>query len=121
MNLKGFDTQPVRVTNVFGIQLDRPVSSMEMRIAVSNALTLIARRLKENGCALIGHIKAYLDTCGNDGIFFSVTKFGQEPQCRGEIKGDIRNAELILNVIVFGISEKLVKEAVEDSLKDLIF
>jgi hypothetical protein len=120
MILQGFESTPVvRFARVIEIKPAGPVDPDAMRGKVSLVLARLTGRLKEHGCALIGHIKAYLDSTGDGGILFSVTAFGQEPQCTGEITGDILNAKLILNVVVFGISEKLVKETVEESMNHL--
>lgn len=120
MNLQGFESTPVvRFARVVEMSLAGPVDPDAMRRKVSLVLARLTGRLKEHGCALIGHIKAYLDINGDGGILFSVTAFGQEPQCTGEITGDILNVKLILNVVVFGISEELVKETVEESINDI--
>jgi len=123
MNLKGFDSQPVRFSRVYEIQLSEPPDSAEMsaeiRMNISNALARLTGMLEENGCVLIGHIKAYLDAGPDGGIFFSITAFGREPQCRGEMRADVSSARLILNVIVFGVDEETVGRIAEVCFKEI--
>ncbi len=72
--------------------------------------------LRDNGCRLIGHIKGLLDAGDSGQLFFSVTSFKESPRYKGGIDGEIAEAELSMNVIVYGVEEELVSRAIHEQL-----
>jgi hypothetical protein len=87
-----------------------------VRDGVASALAELGRLLAEAGCTLVGHIKGTLDA-GDEGVLqFSVTALAGVVGLRGDVRPAAERAVLTLNVIVFGVSEAAVAEAVDGSL-----
>lgn len=83
---------------------------------VNALLSEIACELEKAGCRFIGHIKALLD-CGEAGqIFFSITRFGQQPRQKGVLAEHVPEAQLIINVIVPDVPQPVVAEIVTRAL-----
>ena len=95
----------------------RVVSAEIVCSKISGVLYDVAAELRETGCFLIGHIKALLDAGDFGHQFFSVTEFDKKPRCKGNISGNIDEAKLVLNVIVFGVGKDDIKKSVDRIMK----
>ena len=83
---------------------------------ISGVFAELSRLLAEAGCTLVGHIKGSLD--GGDGrvLQFSSTTLGGAVSFRGDGLNGADRAVLTLNVIVFGLGEAALADAVRGSL-----
>jgi hypothetical protein len=111
------DLRPSTYSRKIRLVLSSETPSDELSEKISRILFDIASALRENGCVLIGHIKALLDAGTRGHQFFSITGFGKKPRRKGELMGDILEAELVLNVIVYGVGRKYIEKAVDSTMK----
>jgi hypothetical protein len=95
----------------------RTVSAEVVCSTINEVLYDIAAELRKTGCFLIGHIKALLDAGDFGQQFFSVTEFDKKPRCKGNISGNIDEAKLVLNVIVYGVGKDEIERAVDRIMK----
>ena len=72
--------------------------------------------LEANGCRLIGHIKGTLDMDEKGLLFFNITSFNHKPSIRGEVKEPAAHAKLSINIIIYELSEKVIKGLFQEKL-----
>lgn len=89
-------------------------SKMIVKFGVPTLASIVSKRtggfledlsgsLQREGCKLIGHIKMLVDG-GEQGVLFSsITSFNKKADCSGNLKGEIIEARLVINVIVYGV------------------
>jgi len=98
---------------------EEKISSAELRDFAEELMNAISASCVQRGAKVLGHIKAYLDyetgflhthTLGEPG---DVTVDGRD--------GDpVNHFKLVINSVVYGLSEEAVKEATESALKSVI-
>lgn len=98
----------------------REVSGEELKTLIACFVFDLSTALREKGCKLIGHIKGKLDTDEGEQLFFNTTTFSQKPCLQGEIKGNIQNTDMSINIIVYGISKKEVSRIYEIGMRRII-
>jgi len=103
----------IQVRIEFGVRI--PASEVQERI--DGFLGALRSFLRENGCRLIGHIKGMLAAGESGRLYFSVTSFDDDPRYKGKLDGEISEAELSMNVIVYGVGEAPVEKAARELLK----
>ncbi len=84
----------------------------EVKAAVSAFLSALADELAAAGCTLVGHIKGHLGGAGQGPLAFSLTSLTGEPRWVGSLREPVARLEVTLNVIVFGVSDSIVSDAV---------
>ena len=62
--------------------------------------------LAEAGCTLVGHIKGTLVAPGRGDLAFHATALAVPPALTGGIAGQVVDAALVVNVIVFGMEDE---------------
>ena len=72
----------------------------------------LADELAAAGCTLVGHIKGHLDGAGRGHLAFSLTSLTGEPRWVGSLREPAARLEVTINVIVFGVSDSAVGDAV---------
>ena len=77
--------------------------------------------LEQKGCAVIGHIKAVIQTGKGGYQVFSVTDYGEPPQIKGKLPQAVDNFKFTCNLIVYGISKLELTLLAEKELKKLKF
>ena len=90
--------------------LSRSFSGQELQIETENLLSELARMLEQQGCKLIGHIKALLQTDNSGQLMFSITSFTEKPACKGSLANDVSSITFTINVIVYGIEPEALKK-----------
>ena len=99
------------------LTLAEPWSETEVRKGVDAFFAELTRSLRELGCLLIGHIKGLLAVEGSGHLFFSLTSFGEKARYKGELTGKIAKARLTINVIVYGVEQRIVERAVQEGFR----
>jgi len=85
-----------------------PISTIELRARLNRFLGDLTKALKHNGCLLIGHIKGLVRTRDKGHLMFSVTSFGVDAHFKGTLTNGVKQAELTINVIVYGVDKNLI-------------
>lgn len=95
------------------LKRETPLPAEKWGEAGAEFLKMLAQGCQEKGAAVIGHIKGFLDL-GEAGYFYlSTVGVGHTPSCRGIAAGEIDNARLDLNVLVYGISRPEIASLVK--------
>jgi len=89
-----------------------PVSQEQL----AGLLTPLRNRLIQEGCSLIGHLKAILKSPGGGYLFASVTTLDEPPQTKGRLPGKATSATLTINAIVYGVERQAVARIVEEAV-----
>ena len=110
------EEHPTACSIQVGIEFGARIPASEVQERIDGFLGALRSFLRENGCMLIGHIKGMLAAGEGGRLYFSVTSFDDNPQYKGKLDGEISEAELSMNVIVYGIEEEPVEKAVHELL-----
>lgn len=89
----------------------------EVKSSIGTLLQDIEAFLKASGCKLIGHIKGMIEGEKQCFLAFSITSFGENIRYKGELRGDIGEMVLILNIIVYGVDQALIDREVSQLIK----
>ncbi len=73
----------------------------------------VAQALKQEGCRLIGHIKALAQGATEGHLYASLVSLEQGTSIRGELPAELRQVRLTLNLIVYGFEKDRLPELVE--------
>lgn len=95
------------------VRLSRPITPAEIRSRVESLLTLIAQECDRAGATLIGHIKCVVETDGKGFMAVSVLDPTGKPTTRGELQEGITDIDIILNVLLYGLTRSRVQELVD--------
>jgi hypothetical protein len=90
-----------------------PAIDLSSRVAL--LVSELTGRLQEGGGRLIGHIKGLIDAEQSGHLLFSITSFEEGARFKGEMLGEIAEAVLTINVIVYGIEEEFVEKVLEEA------
>ena len=96
------DAQPEVFAATATLQFGAPTAQAAVEAAVTAFLARLGSALAAAGCVLVGHVKGVL-TCDGDELEFSLTRLDGDPRFGGALPGTVRDVELTLNVIVFGV------------------
>ena len=99
------------------LNFKEPMLQKEVVRRVNRLFKDVTTALEREGCRFIGHIKALLDAGDVGQIFFSVTRFGQEPRRKGMLKGGLANGCLTINVIVPDVPQNIVEKITMEAFK----
>jgi hypothetical protein len=64
------------------------------------------------GCVLVGHIKGALESAAGRRLMFSVISATEVPHWSGNLCEPVPKLRVTLNVIVFGVTDQEVQDAV---------
>ena len=117
MTEHGVGEHPTACSMQVGLEFGIPMQASEIRARIDEFLAGLRSFLRDNGCKLIGHIKGLLDAGDRGQLYFSVASFDDAPRYKGEIDGEISEAELSINVIVYGVGEESIEGSVREELK----
>ncbi|NLE21305.1 MAG: hypothetical protein GX624_00780 [Actinobacteria bacterium] len=87
-----------------GLLFDPPARGDDVEQALRRFLAALSSALSAAGCTLVGHIKGGVNGAGG-GLAFHLTRLDAAPAIAGGHAGPVSDAELTLNVIVFGVDE----------------
>jgi hypothetical protein len=105
------------VAKVRELSFKKPMLQEEVIRHIDRLFKDVTTALEREGCRFIGHIKALLDAGDVGQIFFSVTRFGQEPRRKGMLEGGLTNGCLTINVVVPDVSQETVEKITLEALK----
>ncbi len=96
----------------------READSAELRAFARELMQGISAACEDRGAKVIGHIKAHL---GHEGGFLHAHTVGdpEDITVDGKDGGAVRDFMLVVNSVVFGLSDQAIKEATESSLESL--
>jgi hypothetical protein len=85
------------------------IPASELQSKISMFLFDLSEELKRSGYVLIGHIKGLIDADDKGHIMFSTTSFNEKTRFKGKLFDEITKAALTVNVIMYGIEQKIIK------------
>ena len=97
------------------LTFDHAIAATELGSRTALLLSEFTGRLAENADRLVGHIKGLIDTDDQGHLLFSITSFEEGPRFKGEMVGEVTEAVLTINVIVYGIEEQVVDKMLEEA------
>jgi len=113
-----FSAYAVRVD----MHMHRPVSASDIRSRVEGLMTDITLACLQAGADLIGHIKCIVETDGRGFLAVSVTTHDGKAMSRGELEEGIDEMDIIINVLLYGLSRKVIQEIVDPlALREMSF
>lgn len=104
------------------VHFHTPVPSTVIRTRVEGLMSKIALDCLKAGADLIGHIKCIVETSGQGFLAVSVTNHDGIPMSRGQLDEGIREMDIIVNVLLYGLSRKKIQDLVDPlALKEMAF
>ena len=97
------------------LTFDDAISANELNSRVALLLSELTSGLQEDGGRLIGHIKGLVEAEEKGHLLFSITSFEEAARFKGELVGEITEAALTINVIVYGVEEEIVETMLEEA------
>lgn len=91
------------------LRSDRPMQAAELEAAVEGLLSHIAQACGAAGAVLIGHIKCVLETPQQGFLASSVLEPQGKPMSRGELRDGMTEAEVLINVLLYGLTREQVR------------
>ena len=95
------------------LTFDDAIPANELNSRVALLLSELTSGLQEDGGRLIGHIKGLVEAEEKGHLLFSITSFEEAARFKGELVGEITEAALTINVIVYGVEEEIVETMLE--------
>ena len=90
-------------------------SAGEARGLVEAFMRGLSEALTAAGCVLVGHVKGTLDAGRQGSLSFSLTSLHGDARVSATLYAQVIAAVLTVNVIVFGVSMLVVRDAVLDA------
>ena len=113
------EEHPTACSTKVALSFETRMRAAEIRKRLDAFLSDLTSFLRDNDCKLIGHIKGLLDAGDRGQFFFSITSFSDGVRYKGDITGEVLQATLSLNAIVYGIQQEPVESAIQELLKKL--
>jgi hypothetical protein len=113
----GREEHPTACSSQTSFEFGTPLPASTLQNRVDTFLSDLTTFLRDSGCQLIGHIKGVLDAGNGGQLFFSITSFDEGIRYKESIDDKIPAATFSINVIVYGVGEEAVAEAVRDLLR----
>lgn len=88
------------------------------RALVAGLLEGVGRQCQQAGARLIGHIKCLVEFAGGY-LRGNLTDFGQPADVAGEVPAPIHQMDVLLHVLVYGLTDEQVDECVRAVLAEL--
>ncbi len=95
------------------LHLHDAVPSPELQARLESLLAAIARECMANGATLIGHIKCLATATDKGYLAVSVVDTSTAPRSRGHLEDGVLELEVVLNVLLYGLSREKVERIVE--------
>ncbi len=108
---------PAVFAREIGLIFDPPVEMIALTSTLEDFLSDLSSSLKLKGCTLIGHIKGLIAAGEKGHLVFSVTSFKESPRFNGEIRNEIYEALLTINIIVYGVDAATVDAVFHESFQ----
>ena len=88
------------------VLFDPPAHADQLELAVTHFFAALSGGLADAGCTLVGHIKGTLAARGRGDLAFHATALAVPPALTGGVAGQVADAVLTVNVIVFGVDDE---------------
>lgn len=99
------DTDAVVFSEKISFAFETPMKSDDAEYKLAGILDSLREKLEQDGCTMIGHIKAILRDDEKPGyLLMSLTDFKMKPSRRGAVAASIVKVSITLNAIVYGIN-----------------
>lgn len=109
--------KPTVITRRISLKVGTESNNALIKDSMKAFLAELTNLLESKGCRLIGHIKGMIGRPGSEQVlFFSVTDFIQEPCFKGSLIKGGDEAQLLINVIVYGIEATEAGKALDECL-----
>lgn len=95
-----------------------PMDAEATRALVAGLLEGVGRQCQQAGARLIGHIKCLVEFAGGY-LRGSLTDFGRPADVAGEVPAPIHQMDVLLHVLVYGLTDEQVDECVRAVLAEL--
>jgi hypothetical protein len=95
------------------VHLQESVLSAMLHSRIESLLSTIAKECMAAGATLIGHIKCLASTADHGFLAVSVVDERGAPRSRGGLEDGIEEIEIVLNVLLYGLSRDMVEEIVK--------
>lgn len=95
------------------VSLPSSVTPEDVRERLVKLMNAIASECDRAGSTLIGHIKCVLDAGEKGFLGVSVTDASGHATVRGELGGDLDKLDIIINVLLYGLTRAQVQGIVE--------
>lgn len=89
------------------------VGPREIQARVEGLMSKIAIECVKAGAVLIGHIKCVVETPGKGFLAVSVTDADGKPYSRGGLEEGIKEMDVIVNVLLYGLPRQRIQELVD--------
>jgi hypothetical protein len=104
------------------VHFPREVPSATIQARVEGLMSKITLDCLKAGADLIGHIKCIVETSGQGFLAVSVTNHDGIPMSKGRLDEGIKEMDIIVNVLLYGLSRKKIQDLVDPlALKELAF
>ena len=97
------------------LSFDHGIPANQLNSRVALLLSELTSGLQEDGGRLIGHIKGLVEADEKGHLLFSITSFEEAARFKGELVGEITEAVLTINVILYGVEEEIVETMLEEA------
>lgn len=95
------------------VHLHERVPSNLLQSRIESLLSSIAKECMAAGATLIGHIKCLANTANHGFLAVSVVDERSGPRSRGCLEDGVEEIEIVLNVLLYGLSRDKVEDIVE--------
>jgi hypothetical protein len=112
---------PTVYAHKMSIVFDTTVKDKELRLRVENLLKDLTQSLRNEGCELIGHIKGLLAADERGYLMFSLSSHDEPVRFKGKLKTGITEAEMTVNIIVYGVGLEIIEAAFRKALHEQCF
>lgn len=114
-NIVKDELKPSTLSYEFPLVFEGVCSSDEFMVGLNNQFENFMNGIESDGCKLIGHIKMVVDA-GDRGVNMgSITSFGRKVRWKGKLEAELEEVSVLLNVIVYGISNDRINKRVDES------
>ncbi len=95
-----------------------PLNAETARAVVAGLLEGVSRQCQQAGARLIGHIKCLAEFAGGY-LRGSLTDFRRPADVAGEVPAPIHQMDVLLHVLVYGLTDEQVDKCVRAALAEL--
>ncbi len=106
---------PTACARKWQLRFDEAIRPNELKSRTRFLLSELAAGLEASGLRLIGHVKGLIDADEKGHLLFSLTSFEDGARFKGGMVGGVTEAVLTINVILYGVEEKIVEEMLEEA------
>jgi G3E family GTPase len=106
--------EPTVLSRNFILNFSSPVTFAS---ATCLMLKNIVEQLQQADCTAIGHVKCVVKAEEGGYLMFSITDFNAIPYQRGKLSSNAANLQFVLNTIVYGVNQDILRTIVNTQLE----